>query len=220
MRFFEIVVSGAALISSAFAVTIDSYPTAGVVAGQTYQITYSPKDAPATFVLRKGASNNLDTVGTIGTGTGGTFSWTVDKSLPNDGSYALQVNQGSDVNYSGQFPLTGGSNAPASSASAALSSALASASAAVSSVRASASSVAASLSSAAASASISPSAGTNSTISSATLSASRTASASASRTPTGSSSGGPPQSTGAASALDASPLALIFGAVAAFAYLA
>lgn len=217
MRFFEIVVSGAALISSAFAVTIDSYPTAGVVAGQTYQITYSPKDAPATFVLRKGSSTALDTVGTIGTGTGGTFSWTVDKSLPNDGTYALQVIQGDQNNYSGQFPLTGGSTA-VSSASAAVSSALSSASAAVSSVRASASSVAASLSSAAASASVSHSAGSNATISSATLSVSRTASAS--RTPTGSSSGGPPQSTGAASALDASPLGLIFGAIAAFAYLA
>jgi hypothetical protein len=66
MRFFEIVVSGAALISSAFAVTIDTYPSGGVVAGETYQITYSPKDQPATFVLRKGASTALDTVGPIG----------------------------------------------------------------------------------------------------------------------------------------------------------
>lgn len=67
MRFFEIVVSGAALVSSALAVTIDTYPTSGVEAGKSYTITYSPKDAPATFVLRKGASGNLDTVGTIGT---------------------------------------------------------------------------------------------------------------------------------------------------------
>ncbi|KAF2035940.1 hypothetical protein EK21DRAFT_84326 [Setomelanomma holmii] len=217
MRFFEIVVSGAALISAAFAVTIDTYPSA-VVAGQTYQITYSPKDQPATFVLRKGNSADLQTVGTIGTGTGGTFSWTVDKSLPTDGTYALQVIQGTENNYSGQFPLTGGSTA-VSSASAAVSSAAASASAAVSSIKASLSSVLASASSAAASASISPSAGTNATISSATLSASRTASRSTSAT--GTSTGtGIPQSTGAASALDASPLALIFGAVAAFAYLA
>jgi len=69
MRFFEIVVSGAALVSSALAVTIDTYPTSGVEAGKSYTITYSPKDAPATFVLRKGASGNLDTVGTIGTFT-------------------------------------------------------------------------------------------------------------------------------------------------------
>jgi hypothetical protein len=66
MRFFEIVVSGAALISSAFAATIDTYPTSGVVAGQTYTVTYSPKDQQVTFVLRKGLSTNLDTVGTLG----------------------------------------------------------------------------------------------------------------------------------------------------------
>jgi hypothetical protein len=67
MRFFEIVVSGAALISSAFAVTIDTYPTGGVEAGKSYTITYSPKDQPATFTLRKGLSTDLQTVGTIGT---------------------------------------------------------------------------------------------------------------------------------------------------------
>lgn len=66
MRFFEIVVSGAALISSAFAVTIDTYPSS-VEAGKTYTITYSPKDAPATFILRKGLSTDLTTIATIGT---------------------------------------------------------------------------------------------------------------------------------------------------------
>ena len=66
MRFFEIVVSGAALISSAVAVTIDTYPSS-VEAGKTYTITYSPKDAPATFILRKGLSTDLKTIATIGT---------------------------------------------------------------------------------------------------------------------------------------------------------
>jgi len=66
MRFFEVVVSGAALLSGAFAATIDTYPTGGVQAGQTYTITYSPKDVSATFILRRGLSTNLDTVGTIG----------------------------------------------------------------------------------------------------------------------------------------------------------
>jgi hypothetical protein len=67
MRFFEIVVSGAALLSSAFAATIDTYPSSGVEAGKSYTVTYSPKDATVTFILRKGLSTNLDTVGTIGT---------------------------------------------------------------------------------------------------------------------------------------------------------
>ncbi|EAT77399.1 hypothetical protein HBI56_210490 [Parastagonospora nodorum] len=219
MRFFEIVVSGAALISSGLAVTIDTYPTSGVEAGKSYTITYSPKDAPATFVLRKGASGNLDTVGTIGTGTGGSFTWSVDKALPNDGSYALEVKQGSEINYSGQFPLSGGSNAPASassvlaSASSALSSAASAASSAASSI---ASSAASAVTSSAASVSAMPSSSANSTVSTATLS--RSASPSASR-PASTTGGSPPQSTGAASMLSSSPVAILFGAIAAFAYL-
>jgi hypothetical protein len=66
MRFSQVIISGAALLSSAFAATIDTYPTGGVQAGQTYTITYSPKDVAATFILRRGLSTNLDTVGTIG----------------------------------------------------------------------------------------------------------------------------------------------------------
>jgi hypothetical protein len=66
MRFFETILSGAALMSSALAVTIDTYPTAGVQAGQTYTVTYSPKDQPATFTLRYGVSTDLKTVGVIG----------------------------------------------------------------------------------------------------------------------------------------------------------
>jgi len=67
MRFFQVVISSAALLSAAFAKpTIDTYPTAGVEAGKSYPITYSPKDATVTFVLRRGAADNLDTVATIG----------------------------------------------------------------------------------------------------------------------------------------------------------
>lgn len=212
MRFFEIVVSGAALISSAFAVTIDTYPTS-VEAGKSYTITYSPKDAPATFILRKGAPGNLDTIGEVGTGTGGSFTWQVSSTLANGANYALQVKQGSEENYTGLFGLTGGSNAVSSAASSA-SAAASSASAAVSSIRASASSVVASITSAAASASASASSGMNSTVASATLSKTPSASKPASTT-----GGSPPESTGAASMLSASPLAIVLGAVAAFAYL-
>jgi hypothetical protein len=66
MRFFQMVASSAALIAAALAVEINQYPTGGVVAGQTYTVTYSPADnTPTTFILRKGASTNLDTVGTL-----------------------------------------------------------------------------------------------------------------------------------------------------------
>lgn len=67
MRFTQIIVSSAALFAGVLAKpTIDSYPTAGVQAGQTYTVTYSPKDAQVTFVLRQGASGNLNTIGTLG----------------------------------------------------------------------------------------------------------------------------------------------------------
>lgn len=213
MRFFEIVVSGAALISSAFAVTIDTYPTTGVEAGKSYTITYSPKDQPATFILRKGLSTDLQTIATVGTGQGGSFTWTVDKALPNGADYALQVTQGSEINYSGQFPLTGGS----ASVSSAASSGSQTSTTVVTSKTTESSTVVITRSTAAPSGSIVPSAGSNSTVSQPTLS--RTPSASASR-PASTTGGNPPESTGAAAMLSASPFAAIFGAIAAFAYLA
>ena len=66
MRFFETVLSGAALVAAALALEINDFPSAGVVAGQTYTITYSPKDnTPTTFILRQGDSGNLNTVDTL-----------------------------------------------------------------------------------------------------------------------------------------------------------
>jgi len=206
MRFFEVVISGAALLSTGFAATIDTWPNA-IVAGETYEVTFSPADAQATFILRRGLDTNLDTVGPVGTATGGTFSWTVAEDLPNALDYALEIQvEGDEPNYSGQFPLTGGSGS--------LSSALASASSAASSAAASASSamesMMSSITSVAASASAMPTpSGMNTTVSSATMS----------QRPTGTGAD-IPESTGAASSLSSSPLALIFGAAAAFFYLA
>jgi hypothetical protein len=66
MRFFQIVASGAAFIAAALALEINQFPAGGVKAGQTYTITYSPaSDTPTTFILRKGLSTDLDTVGTL-----------------------------------------------------------------------------------------------------------------------------------------------------------
>jgi len=217
MRFFETVLSGAALFAVALGLTIDTYPSGGVVAGQTYTITYSPKDnTPTTFILRQGPSGNLNTIDTLTTtATGGSFQWTVPKSLPNQPNYAFEIRQGSTTNFSGQFGLTGGSAAVSS----AVSSAQASASSAVASA---ASSASAALSSALSSirASASATASGNSTVSSATLSAGPTSHASSKPTSTASGSSGPPASTGAASALNGSPMAAVAGLFAAFAYLA
>jgi gamma-glutamyltranspeptidase len=70
MRFFDIVLSGAAMIAAVAAqatISVNEFPQSGVVAGKTYTITYSPKDqVPTEIILRRGPSGNLDVVGTIG----------------------------------------------------------------------------------------------------------------------------------------------------------
>lgn len=230
MRFIQMLASSAAFIAAALAVEINEYPTGGVEAGKTYTVTYSPADnTPTTFILRKGLSTDLDTVGTLtSTATGGTFSWTVAKDLPNGADYALEIRQSGEApNYSGQFGLTGGSAAASSSIAASASASSASAHSVSSAIasKASSASAAASLSSvissvissAQASATVSPSASHNGTVSSATLSSH---SASSVR-PTGSATGSAsiPESTGAASSLSSAPLALLLGAAGAFAFL-
>ncbi|KAJ8107138.1 hypothetical protein OPT61_g9073 [Boeremia exigua] len=228
MRFFQMVASSAAFIAAALALEINNYPTGGVQAGQTYTITYSPADnTPTTFILRKGLSTDLDTVGTLtSTATGGTFSWTVDRSLANGADYALEIRQdGETPNYSGQFGLTGGSAAASSSASAASASSVASVISSRASSASSAASASASLSSLISSVVSSvqatatggaTTASTNGTVTSATLSRSATGSRA-----TGSATGSAsiPESTGAASSLSSAPLALFLGAVGAFAFL-
>ncbi|KAF1940268.1 hypothetical protein EJ02DRAFT_456210 [Clathrospora elynae] len=224
MRFFETILSGAAFVAAVAALEINSYPSAGVVAGQTYTVTYSPADnTPTTFILRQGKSTDLDTVDTITTtATGGSFKWTVPKTLANQPDYALEIKQGDMINYSAQFGLSGGSTPAVSSAVASIaSSAASSASSAASSAASAASSASAAMSSAVSSAgassTMSSSASLNSTVSSATLSKT----ASSTSKPTGTSSGSVPEATtNAASSVTSSRLAAIIGAVAAFAYLA
>jgi hypothetical protein len=66
MRFFETILSAAAFTAAVAALEINQFPAEGVVAGQTYTITYSPADdTPTTFILRQGKSTDLDTVGTL-----------------------------------------------------------------------------------------------------------------------------------------------------------
>ena len=60
MRFFETLLTGAALVAAALALEINDFPSK-VEPGKTYEITYSPKDnTPTTFKLRTGPDNNLD----------------------------------------------------------------------------------------------------------------------------------------------------------------
>ncbi|KAI4915542.1 hypothetical protein J4E90_003987 [Alternaria incomplexa] len=225
MRFFETILSAAAFAAAVAALEINDFPAEGVVAGQTYTITYSPADdTPTTFILRQGQSTDLDTVATLTTSaTGGKFEWTPTKSLVNEPDYALQIQQGTTINYSAQFPLSGGAEEDDSPVSSAVSSAMASASSATASAASSASAALSSAiesakssmitSAASASATISPSAGVNSTVTSATL----TRSASSSGSATGSAS--LPEVTDSGANIR-SPVAAMLGAAAAFAYFA
>ncbi|KAK7178978.1 hypothetical protein DPSP01_008209 [Paraphaeosphaeria sporulosa] len=218
MRFFEVVLSGAALISAAFAVEFNSWPDS-VKAGQTVTLTYSPKDAATTIILRKGPSTNLDTLQTLTTtSTGGSFEWAVPSSLENGDDYAFEIRQaGAEPNYSGQFALSGGVASAVSSSAYSTKASSAAASSTAHSTEVSTTvktSVVTSAASASASGSIVPSAGANSTISTGSPSATKSQ---ASGSPTGSSP--PVENTGAASSFGVNAAAL-FGAIGAFAYFA
>lgn len=210
MRFTQTLFAGAALVAAAMAqLAINDFP-ASVEAGESYTITYSggEENAPTTFILRQGANENLDTITTLTTSaTGGSFTWVVDDSLVDATDYALEIQQeGSEPNFIGPIALTGGETASATP------SPTATVSASVTGSDRSSSTV---------SGSISLTTGLNGTISSATLTrtasnSAATADETASSTTTGT---GAPEETGAASLLSSSPLALIFGAVAAMVYL-
>lgn len=73
MRFYEIVLSGAALVAAAWAVELNEVPST-VESGKTYTITWSPKEGTATLKLRQGDPNDLKTLGTL-TGTRITSHW-------------------------------------------------------------------------------------------------------------------------------------------------
>lgn len=210
MRFFSTIFAGAALVAAALAVEINEFPSE-VQAGRTYRITYTPgDDTPTTFILRKGANEDLDTITTLTTtATGGEFQWAVDSSLEDADDYALEIKQGTESNYIGPIALTGGSEPKPSSSSAASSSP---------------SSTAASTSSDLVSTTVSVSVSTFITgvptpSGNGTNIPSLTRTPSSTRGPSETETQGPPESTGAASAFSSSPLALVFGAVAAMAYL-
>ncbi|KAF2252987.1 hypothetical protein BU26DRAFT_501256 [Trematosphaeria pertusa] len=217
MRFFDVVLSGAALISAAMAVQFTSFPTS-IEPGKTYTLEWTPADdTPTTIKLRQGDPNDLDTIATLtDSATGGSYEWTVDASLPNANDYALEIDQeGADPNYSDLITLTGSSAEPSSSGSASPS-ATASETASSTEISTTVETTTTLITTAtSASASVSSTIGSNSTIASATLSSTGSGSTSE---PT-SSGGSPPQETNAAGMLGSSPLALIFGAVAAMAYL-
>jgi hypothetical protein len=209
MRFT--IFTGAALVSAAIAVEINAVTPATLKAGGQATIKYQPASPAATIILRKGKSGALDTISTLtNSATGGNVVVNIPSDIESDDDYTFEIDQaGAAPNFWVFFPVTGGVAATSSAASSAASSSAAS-SASVSS----ATSVV--TISTTASASASASAGGNQTISSATLS---TTGATGKPTSSATTTGGVPNGTGAASTLGSSPLALVFGAVAAMAYL-
>jgi len=182
-----------------------SFPSA-VTAGQPVTVTWIGGDsnAPVTITLKKGLSTDLKDVGVLtSSATGGSYTWTPDTTLANGADYALFISQGaSQNNYSGQFSLAGGSTAAATSATA-------SATGTSSSAAASSTDVTGTISSAAASST--GNATRTSTTGSNTLSTLTTTRASTSAT------GSTVPASGASGVQ--SPLALLFGVVAAMLYL-
>ncbi|KAI1142814.1 Ser-Thr-rich glycosyl-phosphatidyl-inositol-anchored membrane family-domain-containing protein, partial [Hypoxylon sp. FL0543] len=106
----------------AWAVTITNSNFENIEVGKPFEITWSDAVGPVTLTLKDGAADNLQTVGEITSGqTGQSYTWTPDSSLTS-GTYALEINDGTDVNYSKQFDIAGGSSSSASSSSASASS--------------------------------------------------------------------------------------------------
>ncbi|KAK3618690.1 hypothetical protein LTR56_024477 [Elasticomyces elasticus] len=88
--------------------------------GQAQALTYSTNDTttPVTIILRKGLATDLQTVSTLTTSaTGGQFVWT-PTCLVDGVDYALQISQGSQVNYFGPFVIQGYAAQSCSSSSA------------------------------------------------------------------------------------------------------
>ncbi|KAI0193191.1 Ser-Thr-rich glycosyl-phosphatidyl-inositol-anchored membrane family-domain-containing protein [Xylaria flabelliformis] len=88
-----------------------------IEAGSTFTITWSGAEGPVTLTLKNGESGDLKTVQTITTNASGdSFVWPVNASLPT-GDYALEIDDGSDTNYSKMFPIDGTVAATTSSSS-------------------------------------------------------------------------------------------------------
>merc|ERR1712072_1467945 len=81
-----------------------------VTDGQEQTIRYTTDDnsTAVTILLRKGPSENLQTVSTLTTSaTGGEYLWNPSICLENGDDYALEIQQGSENNYFGPFTVQG-----------------------------------------------------------------------------------------------------------------
>ncbi|RWA08853.1 hypothetical protein EKO27_g6258 [Xylaria grammica] len=93
-----------------------------VEAGSTFEITWDDAEGPVTLTLKDGDSDNLQDVETITSGaSGNSYVWSVDSDLPS-GDYAIEIDDGTDVNYSQMFAVEGSDDTTTSSATSSASS--------------------------------------------------------------------------------------------------
>ncbi|KAF6808117.1 hypothetical protein CSOJ01_07723 [Colletotrichum sojae] len=104
--FTSVIVAGFAALAQAVQLTNSDF---SITAGEPFTITWSDNQGPVTLTLKNGPSTDLKTVTTITTGaSGNSFTWTPSASLPSD-TYALEISDGTEPNYSNQFTIAGAS---------------------------------------------------------------------------------------------------------------
>ncbi|KAJ5097729.1 hypothetical protein N7456_008450 [Penicillium angulare] len=122
MHFSTVLAASASLLTLALAadpLSFTSWPQ-DVQAGKPLTLTWAGAvaDQPVTLTLRKGASGNLDDVEVItDQAKDGTFTWTPGENIKEGETYAFQVTQGGQKNYSALLKAGAPANPPASSAS-------------------------------------------------------------------------------------------------------
>ncbi|KAI0148123.1 Ser-Thr-rich glycosyl-phosphatidyl-inositol-anchored membrane family-domain-containing protein [Hypoxylon sp. NC0597] len=205
----------------AWAVSITNSNFEGIAVGKPFEITWSGAAGAVTLTLKDGPSDNLQTVGQITSGqTGESYTWVPSSSL-STGTYALEINDGTDVNYSQQFEVSGGSaSSTSASASSTVSSTLSTStvsSTTVSSTISSTSSVSSTTSSASESSSSSSAttsgSSTSASITSSSASASSTSSASHTSSTTSAATVAPNTNAAQTMAPFVAPMLLAVGAV-------
>ncbi|EFW13781.1 hypothetical protein CPSG_09648 [Coccidioides posadasii str. Silveira] len=215
MHFFRTLLAAAALIASTVAqgeLAFTSFPS-DVQVGKPVTVTWAVGDAtkPVTIKSRKGTI-----VMTCSSATGGSYTWTPSSSLVDGDDYALQINQGSDINYTNLFSISGGSgSAIPSTDSATLSATPYSSTFATSTTIQLTTGVTTSHISRGTSLSISR----NATISTPALSSTRAVTLTPTAAPTESEPSAPTSTPNAAPAILSRPVALALGGLAAFVYL-
>ncbi|KAI0017641.1 Ser-Thr-rich glycosyl-phosphatidyl-inositol-anchored membrane family-domain-containing protein [Xylariomycetidae sp. FL0641] len=105
----------AGLANAKIALTNSNF--AGITVGQPFTITWTEATGPVTILLKNGPSDDLATVSEIASGVSGTsFTWTPESTIAS-GNYALEIEDGTDINFSAMFPVTGGTAPTPSAAS-------------------------------------------------------------------------------------------------------